>query len=125
MNSLRLRTAPTHEKSAGAITAWHGPVSALIKEADSEGLAHRIRTFSQDTESDVSRALDVLRTITDIAVVVHGPAGCAGALQRHGLSASPWLVTDINERDSILGGTKNSDKRSKRLTPTINRPPSS
>jgi nitrogenase molybdenum-iron protein alpha/beta subunit len=40
--------------------------------------------------------------VPDAAIVVHGPAGCAASLRGAGV-AGRWLVTSINERESILG----------------------
>lgn len=103
MTSLRQRTAPIREKRSGAIAAFCGPIDTLRQEAERAVPAQRVRTFAQDRSSDLQRALDLLRSISGLALVVHGPAGCAAAL--HGDDgAEPWTVTAIDQRDSIMGG---------------------
>jgi nitrogenase molybdenum-cofactor synthesis protein NifE len=101
MNSLRQRTAPIREKRRGSIAAYSGSVAALLREAEKGPLPQRIRTFAQDFPSDLQYALGVLSTLDDVAIVVHGPAGCASWLRGR---AKHWLVTGLTERDSILGG---------------------
>lgn len=102
MSYTRQRTAPIREKRLGSIAAWYGSAASLVREGSEEGLVQRIRTFAQDGHSDLTRALELVGTLREIAVVVHGPAGCAAAL--HQGEAPPWIVTGITERDSILGG---------------------
>jgi len=38
--------------------------------------------------------------------VVHGPAGCAATLQAGEGFGAPWVVSGIDERDSIMGGDR-------------------
>src|SRR5512133_333378 len=102
MSTLQ-RTAPIREKRTGAIAAFSGPVEALARDAAAGPLAQRVRTFSQDTPSDLHRALSLLRTIEGLGIVVDGPAGCAASLHAEGASA-PWVVTGLDQRDSIMGG---------------------
>lgn len=102
MSTLQ-RTAPIREKRTGAIAAFSGPVEALARDAAAGTLAQRVRTFSQDTPSDLHRALSLLRTIEGLGIVVDGPAGCAASLHAEGASA-PWAVTGLDQRDSIMGG---------------------
>jgi nitrogenase molybdenum-iron protein alpha/beta subunit len=101
MRHPRLRTAPIREKRSGAIAAYSGSVGALWREAEQGTLVQRVRTYAQDHASDLQCALDLLASVRGLALVVHGPAGCAAALHR---SDSPWAVTAIDQRDSILGG---------------------
>lgn len=103
MAFVRQRTAPIREKRLGTLGAWYGSAGSLVKEASETGLIPRIRTFSQDSTSDLIYALELLATWRDVAIVVHGPAGCAAGLHLRHASYSRWLVTNINERDSILG----------------------
>lgn len=98
------RSAPSRERRFGAIAAFAGTVQALWDEAKTEGLAQRVRTFAQDTPNDLQRALALLATIRDVAVVVHGPAGCGISASVEQRSHGSWRVTNISERDSILGG---------------------
>lgn len=104
---IRFKTAPLREKRCGALSAWHGAAAALLREveqAEQGEPAQRVRSFAQDAASDLTYALDLLGTIPDAAIVVHGPAGCAGPLRGLRDARPGWIVTNISERDSILGG---------------------
>lgn len=103
MASVRQKTAPVREKRVGAVGAWSGSVDSFRKEASLGDLEPRIRTFAQDLPSDVEHALGILRTIEGLAIVVHGPAGCAAALHGSAKAKTPWVVTNLTERDSIMG----------------------
>jgi nitrogenase molybdenum-iron protein alpha/beta subunit len=103
MAFVRQKTALIREKRVGAVGAWSGSVEAFAKEAALGDLEPRIRTYAQDLPSDVEHALELLRTIDGLAIVVHGPAGCAAALHGATKAAGPWLVTNLSERDSIMG----------------------
>ncbi|MGB8930116.1 MAG: nitrogenase component 1 [Anaeromyxobacteraceae bacterium] len=102
MSSLQ-RTAPIREKRTGVISAFSGTVETLARDAAAGPLAQRVRTFSQDTPSDLQRALSLLRSIEGLGIVVDGPAGCAATLHAEGGSV-PWVVTGLDQRDSIMGG---------------------
>lgn len=104
MSYVRQRTAPIREKRLGTLGAWYGSAGSLVREAVDHGLIPRIRTFAQDAPSDLIHALGVLATWKDTAIVVHGPAGCAASLHANGEGKPRWLVTNVSERDSILGG---------------------
>lgn len=109
MSTYRQKTAPTREKRLGAVGAWSGTARALLEEVvdlssgKPKDLDPRIRTYAQDAPSDVEHALRLARTIDGLAVVVHGPAGCSAAMHGRDEAAGPWLVTNLNERDSIMG----------------------
>ena len=102
MSIVKQRHLPIREKRDGSISAFAGSVSALNAEAKDGGLIPRVRTFAQDTRSDLQSALELLGTIKNLSVVVHGPAGCFSGLA----VAERSIVTAITERDSILGGDK-------------------
>lgn len=104
MVTIRQRTAPVREKRQNTLTAWYGSLASLLREADETGLVQRIRTFAQDGPSDLTLGLELLSTLQGIAIVVHGPAGCAAGLHQNRHANLHWAVTNINERDSILGG---------------------
>lgn len=101
MSIISNRTIPIREKRERSISAFGGTASALSAEA-TDGLVPRVRTFAQDTRSDLQSALQLLSTIRDLATVVHGPVGCLAGLRAGDRS----LVSGINQRDSILGGDK-------------------
>jgi nitrogenase molybdenum-iron protein alpha/beta subunit len=106
MSYVRRRTAPIREKRLGTLSAWYGSAGSLVREAgsDGDGLVPRIRSFTQDAASDLILALELLSTWEDAVIVIHGPAGCAAGLRSGREARAPWLVTNIGERDSILGG---------------------
>jgi len=106
MTTLTHRTVLTREKRKGSIAAFSGQAQGLAKEGREGGLVQRVRTFAQDAPSDLQRALSILRTIRGLAIVVHGPAGCAASLGGGFQDTAPWIVTGINERDSIMGGDR-------------------
>lgn len=100
--AIQQRTAPAREKRTGEIGAFAGSIGALVREGEA-GLAQRVRTFAQDRPSDLQRALDLLRTIDGLGLVIHGPSGCAATLHADGPPA-PWIVTGLTQRDTIMGG---------------------
>jgi nitrogenase molybdenum-cofactor synthesis protein NifE len=102
MSVIKDRRLPIREKRDGAIIAYAGQLAALHAEAGEGRLVPRIRTFAQDTRSDLQVAAELLSTIRDLAIVVHGPAGCFSSLR----VAEHAVVTGLTERDSILGGDK-------------------
>ena len=105
MTTLNRRTVVTREKRKGSLAAYAGLVEQLAQEG-LQGLVQRVRTFTQDAPSDLLRALSVLRTIEGLAIVVHGPAGCAASLNGGFERTAPWTVTGLDERDSIMGGDR-------------------
>ena len=102
MSIVKQRHLPIREKRDGSISAFAGSLSALSAEAKDGGFIPRVRTFAQDTRSDLQSALELLSTVGSLSVVVHGPAGCFSGLA----VAENSVVTGITERDSILGGDK-------------------
>lgn len=93
---------PTRERRLNGVSAYLGDVAALIAELEAGPPAPRIRSFSQTAADDVSAALRVLAEVEGLGVVVHGARGCAGALAR-GAAGRPWAVTNLDQRDTILG----------------------
>ncbi len=93
---------PTRERRLSGVSAYLGDVAALIAELEAGPPAPRIRTFSQVAADDVSAALRVLADVDGLGIVVHGARGCAGALA-DGRPNRPWAVTNLGQRDTILG----------------------
>lgn len=98
------RFIPAREKRTGAMSHFHG-TGAELKEEVSGNIPQRIRTFSQAGRDEIIAALDVLTTIKNIAIVVHGASGCAMAA----ISGRKWgdaqiYSTDFSEKETILGG---------------------
>lgn len=107
MNQLRQKNAPIREKRLQAISAFFGKPEILSHEHAEDGqFSQRVRTFSQDAPSDILYALSVIATIKNAAIIVHGAAGCATSRlvsSLNGRGNSKWAVTNLNERDSIMG----------------------
>uniref|UniRef100_A4WQL5 Oxidoreductase/nitrogenase, component 1 n=1 Tax=Cereibacter sphaeroides (strain ATCC 17025 / ATH 2.4.3) TaxID=349102 RepID=A4WQL5_CERS5 len=97
----RLPRLETREVRLDATHAFLGTAAALAQEyADDEPPPRRIRTFSEAAPDDLGLALGLLSRLSDLGLVVHGPAGCAA--RRHPALA-PLAVTDLDERDTVLG----------------------
>jgi len=107
MSLLKQRAPLIREKRLNAIAAYYGKAETLLTENTNESqFLQRVRTFSQDAPSDILYALSVIATIKDAAIVVHGGAGCAAARLSLSLldqNNGKWAVTNLNERDSIMG----------------------
>ena len=106
MDFYKHKTSQIREKRLGTISAYYGNAETILNEINSGNINQRIRTFSQDIFSDIQYAVQLLSTIRDIAIVVHGPAGCSLARFNFDLSYDDSVkvaVTNLNERDSIMG----------------------
>jgi len=109
MAILKSRTAQIREKRLQATGAFYGSLLSLVNEIKSGDLPQRIRTFSQDTASDLLYALKLLNTFKNAAIVIHGPKGCAAAQTYFNAMNDgeiKWAVTNLNERDSIMGSDR-------------------
>ncbi len=92
----------TRERRLQGISAWLDTPDALAAEFASGEVPQRIRTFSQSAPDDLVAALDLLGRVKDVAIVVHGPRGCAAALAGSAPHAH-WAVTGLDQRDTIMG----------------------
>lgn len=106
MAVIKGKTPVIREKRLSAIGAYYGTVEAILREFYDGSLKQRVRTFSQDTNSDILYALQVINTIENAEIIIHGPRGC-GIIQNHynniNSLVTQWAVTNIDEEDSILG----------------------
>ncbi len=105
MSPLRAKAPRSREKRLDTLGAWLGPVSAASTEFAGDEIAQRIRTFSQSSHDDLLFALRILAGIRDSVTLVHGPRGCAAAGLNHIAAGSNtrWAVTNLDERDTIMG----------------------
>jgi nitrogenase molybdenum-iron protein alpha/beta subunit len=92
----------TRERRLQGINAWLDKPDALAAEFAAGEVPQRIRTFSQAAPDDLVAALDLLGRVKDVAIVVHGPRGCAAALAGSAPHAH-WAVTGLDQRDTIMG----------------------
>lgn len=105
MSFLEERRALTREKRVSTLSHFDGALSAVIDEASGTEIRQRIRTFSQVGYDEIVYALSVLSKIRDAAVVVHGAIGCsASGLYFNSQDGFDYYSTNLNERDTILGG---------------------
>jgi len=91
------------ERRLSTLSAYLGTANSLIKEDEDR---QNIRTFSEATFDEVIYALQAIGDIEDSVTVIHGPEGC-GNVKLHYFaegSKSSWYITNLNERDTILGG---------------------
>jgi len=94
----------TREKRLNALGAYLGEVAPLIAELESGDAFQRIRTFAQTGPDDITQALSILGAVHGTGIVVHGARGCAAVLPRTARGA--WAVTNLDQRDTILGSDK-------------------
>lgn len=105
MSPLRAKAPRSREKRLDTLGAWLGPVSAASHEFAAEEINQRIRTFAQSSHDDLLYALRILANIRDSITIIHGPRGCAAAGLYHEAAGSStrWVVTNLDERDTIMG----------------------
>lgn len=104
------RTIPSREKRTAALSNYHGTLSQLIGDTEGE-IEQRLRTFSQTGNDEILYALSILATIRGASVVLHGGAGCSAAWRYFNrIKTVPFYTTDLNERDTILGGDNKLEK---------------
>lgn len=105
MGLLDKRKPQIREKRLNTLNAYFGDVSQLLNSMEEKEVSQRIRTFSQTSFDEIIYVLQVLNGIEDAGIVIHGPLGCS-AVQLYMLSKynrRKWIVTNLNEKDSILG----------------------
>ncbi|BCG61084.1 nitrogenase component 1 [Paenibacillus sp. URB8-2] len=105
MNEIRQRLPRTREKRKGALTAFYGDSASLADELEKEEPRQRIRTYSETGDDEVIGAIRLLGRIRGSVTIIHSPPGCGAIKLEDELRAggSPWLITNIEENDSILG----------------------
>lgn len=104
------RTIPTREKRTAALSNYHGTLRQLIGDTGGE-IEQRLRTFSQTGNDEIIYALSILATIRGASVVLHGGTGCSAAWRYFNrIKTVPFYTTDLNERDTILGGGDKLEK---------------
>ena len=106
------------EVRLGALGARLADAKTVVGDfLDDEAPQKRIRTFSEAAHDDLSVALSLLGLVEDLGLVVHGPRGCAvgpgGALNR-------IAVTDLDQRDTVLGSGDALARTLKRLDAVAN-----
>jgi nitrogenase molybdenum-iron protein alpha chain len=98
------RTIVSREKRVSTLSAYIGTIRELQRDLAAPEKRQRIRTLSQASADDILAALELLTSISEAVVVVHGAAGCSAAVTDFYPGEGPWYSTVLNERDTILGG---------------------
>lgn len=105
MSFIEERKALTREKRLSTLSHFDGTLETLSDEVQGAEIKQRIRTFTQSTYDEIIYAIRVLSKVNDIAVIVHGAAGCAASgIYYNQFQNIHWYSTNLNERDTILGG---------------------
>ncbi|GIM29774.1 oxidoreductase nitrogenase component 1 [Clostridium polyendosporum] len=106
MSLLARKKPQIRENRLNTLGAYLGDSDSLLNDIEKNDVKQRIRTFSQTSFDDIIYVLQAINSIKDSVVIVHGPVGCSAA-QLHFFSqgeSSPWIVTNLNQKDSIMGG---------------------
>lgn len=108
MSPLRAKAPRSREKRLDTLGAWLGPVSVAAQEFAAQEVFQRIRTFAQSSQDDLLYALRILSGIKDSVTIIHGPRGCAAVGLYHIAAGSDtrWIVTNLDERDTIMGADR-------------------
>lgn len=86
------------EKRLGTLSAYTGSAhNLLIREDDTQN----IRTFSQGTYDEIIYSFQALNKVEESVIIIHGPEGCSSIEINDEVN---FYVTNLNERDTILGG---------------------
>lgn len=104
---MKSKRTKTREARLHSIAAYYDKADHYVEAAQKKARLQRIRAFSQEYWSDLHLVLQLLKRMPGTYLVIHGPRGCISTLPEDigGVSAkSNWIVTDLNERDLILGG---------------------
>lgn len=105
MSFTEERKILTREKRLSALSHYNGTLEQLSNDTKGAEIKQRIRTFSQCSNDEILFALRVLSKIEQAAVIVHGSLGCAASgIYLNQEKSFKWYSTNLNERDTILGG---------------------
>ncbi|MEI7747884.1 MAG: nitrogenase component 1 [Chlorobiaceae bacterium] len=105
MSLLKTRAPRTREKRLDSLHAWLGSAASAVKEFSDGEPVQRIRTFSQSTQDDLLYTLRLLSGIRNSVTIIHASRGCAAAalFYRATRDRGRWIVTNLDERDTIMG----------------------
>ena len=105
MSLLKARASRTREKRLDSLNAWLGSAASAVTEFSEGEPVQRIRTFSQSTQDDLLYALRLLSGIRNSVTIIHASRGCAAAalFYRATRGRGRWIVTNLDERDTIMG----------------------
>lgn len=113
--NLQVSDAPTRENRLGSIVCWDGDLKEMSHCVSCNGLTGKQRCFTQAGMCPNGCAAGMLCDIRDVAVILHGPAGCSnigsgntavGHQAAARISKTYETVIygdDMNENDTIFG----------------------
>lgn len=107
MGLFEERKVISREKRVNTITAYYGRNEALRDDVSVPEVRQRIRTFSQSSGDEITDALRFLSSIGNTVTVIHGAIGCSAAELGYYYDNGEkgvWYSTNLNERDTIMGG---------------------
>lgn len=105
MSFIEERKALTREKRLSTLSHYNGNLEQLSNDVKGTEIKQRIRTFSQCSNDEILFAFRALSKIEQSAIIVHGSLGCsASGIQWNQEKNLHWYSTNLNERDTILGG---------------------
>lgn len=115
--NLRSPEVEIREKRLKSLLSYNGTASDLNEKSNTGVLKCREGSFNQCGDCSAQRAFNQVAQIRDVAVVSHGPIGCAGdfanfnsenrgRLESRGLKSSniQALSTNLLEKDTVYGG---------------------
>lgn len=105
MSILKAKSPRIREKRLDALNAWLGTVDGSVTEISREETVQRIRTFSQSAQDDLIYALRLIAGIRNSVTIIHAPRGCAAAGLFYQMTSGfgRWMVTNLDQRDTIMG----------------------
>ena len=105
----------TRENRLGSITGYIGNLNDLASRSKNNTLRGCDRCFSQSSSCLNGCVLPMLGQMCDVAVILHGPAGCSSNGSNQGTktiaeqlgikNTSVYVGTDVNEKDTIFGSS--------------------
>lgn len=105
MSFIDERKALTREKRISTLSHFDGTLETLKDESQGPEIKQKVRTFTQVSYDEILYAVSLLSKIDQAAVVIHGAVGCsASGLFYNEEKSFHWYSSNLNERDTILGG---------------------
>lgn len=113
--NLHVSDAPTRENRLGSVVCWDGDLKGMYHCVSCNSLTGKQRSFTQAGMCPNGCAAGMLCDIRDVAVILHGPAGCSNigsgatavghqaAAKINKSYESVVYGDDMNENDTIFG----------------------
>ena len=121
MSFIEERKALTREKRLSTLSNYDGSFKSLTDEIQGTEIKQKIRTLSQSTYDEILYALQTLSALEETAIIIHGVIGCAASVLYHNhYKQVHWYSTNLNERDTILGGDEKLRKTVLRAYEEVN-----